>query len=554
MAETNYQGNMKEKISAVRSIAHNKSNNEIVLVLQQFDNNVEKAIQAFVDGSAAEVLREWNMPGKKKVNKRKRTKCKAQAGDKAEGNNEPTEGPQGVCGNHLNGLDKGNLSSDSATESTDPKLPKDNVIAPDSDPSKAPADESLQIHPGITEEALPECNGLPKGSYPHPTNGVQRTEQPTSSAQQKGNRNRTKKTAAVMKLHPSPEDPELVMDEANKKRGTNVEKSVKDLQRCTVSLARYRLMIKEEMDGSVKKIKATFAELLNSIIDREVALMTEVDKVKQEAMDILTARQKKAEGLKRMTDLASQMSDAQLSELRADIKHFVSERKYDEELGRSARFSCDIDHLKSQILHCGEISHPKNSYSLREVGSSAPPSPEDLTALVGNRILSRQNGPATLRVPERKINMNYTKVSPGDPAENSTFSSSSMKQNGPSNQKRRYNPRSQGIRNNGPAAHPHYEMNVNAKSSSGPEDQMPPYNGVRNKSKGTTRTEDPHPAQGTGKSQPPPMPSRGKHPELDPRFIHGNINSVSHCHLNPGNMEILADATGRSVRTVTLVA
>lgn len=43
--------------------------------------------------------------------------------------------------------------------------------------------------------------------------------------------------------------------------GPNIEKSVKDLQRCTVSLTRYRVMIKEEVDNSVKKIKAAFAEL-----------------------------------------------------------------------------------------------------------------------------------------------------------------------------------------------------------------------------------------------------------------------------------------------------
>lgn len=43
--------------------------------------------------------------------------------------------------------------------------------------------------------------------------------------------------------------------------GPNIEKSVKDLQRCTVSLTRYRMTIKEEVDNSVKKIKAAFAEL-----------------------------------------------------------------------------------------------------------------------------------------------------------------------------------------------------------------------------------------------------------------------------------------------------
>lgn len=41
------------QIYAVRSVVPNKSNNEIVLVLQQFDFNVDKAVQAFVDGKHA---------------------------------------------------------------------------------------------------------------------------------------------------------------------------------------------------------------------------------------------------------------------------------------------------------------------------------------------------------------------------------------------------------------------------------------------------------------------------------------------------------------------
>lgn len=38
------------QIHAVQSVVPNKSNHEIVLVLQQFDNNLDKAVQAFMDG------------------------------------------------------------------------------------------------------------------------------------------------------------------------------------------------------------------------------------------------------------------------------------------------------------------------------------------------------------------------------------------------------------------------------------------------------------------------------------------------------------------------
>ncbi|XP_075464814.1 SPATS2-like protein [Ascaphus truei] len=153
-------------------------------------------------------------------------------------------------------------------------------------------------------------------------------------------------------------------------KGLNTEKSAKDLQRCTVSLNRYRVMIKEEMENSIRNIKATFAELHKSIIDREAELTSEVEKVKGEALETLMSRQNQAQELKRLAELSCHMAGVQLSELRVQIKHFVGERKHDEELSKSARISCDTEQLKRQILVCGEISHPKNSYSIRTSSSS----------------------------------------------------------------------------------------------------------------------------------------------------------------------------------------
>lgn len=39
------------QIGAVRAVVPNKSNNEIVLVLQHFENCVDKAVQAFLEGT-----------------------------------------------------------------------------------------------------------------------------------------------------------------------------------------------------------------------------------------------------------------------------------------------------------------------------------------------------------------------------------------------------------------------------------------------------------------------------------------------------------------------
>ena len=46
------------QISAVRAVVPNKSNNEIVLVLQHFENCVDKTVQAFLEGMEIPVLNE----------------------------------------------------------------------------------------------------------------------------------------------------------------------------------------------------------------------------------------------------------------------------------------------------------------------------------------------------------------------------------------------------------------------------------------------------------------------------------------------------------------
>ncbi|XP_033927541.1 spermatogenesis-associated serine-rich protein 2 [Melopsittacus undulatus] len=381
--------NMKEKISAVRAIVPNRSNNEIVLVLQHFDNCVDKTVQAFMEGNASEVLKEWTVTGKKK-NKKKKPKPKPQAepsslpepgkpasnGEEAPG----SSGKGGMNGFHVNGCAHDTESVDSLSEGLD----------------------ALSIDARELEEC--ECpSGPPRAAVPDLANGIadfdtqsltlHPSQSPASLRQRPEHRSTGRSLSRSALSHSTSASlsatrlEDVPLSPANRKLGSNIEKSVKDLQRCTVSLARYRVVVKEEMDASIKKMKQVFAELQSSLMDREVALLAEMDKVKAEAMEILGSRQRKAEALKKMTDVAVRMSEEQLVELRADIKHFVSERKYDEDLGRVARFSCDLEALKRSIAAFGQVSHPKNSYSTRSRCSSltaaALSSPRDTAAPPG---------------------------------------------------------------------------------------------------------------------------------------------------------------------------
>ncbi|XP_064330675.1 spermatogenesis-associated serine-rich protein 2 isoform X2 [Phalacrocorax carbo] len=374
MAQGGTFENMKEKISAVRAIVPNRSNNEIVLVLQHFDNCVDKTVQAFMEGNASEVLKEWTVTGKKK-NKKKKTKPKPQA-DSSPGLPDPgklvsTEEEQsansekgGINGFHVNGCAHDTESVDSLSEGLD-------ALSIDA----RELEDCESAAPDMPDRTVPElANGIAdfdtKSLIMHPSQSPSSLRQRPEQRSASRSLSRTAASSSIPASLSVTRLEDVPVSPANKKLGSNIEKSVKDLQRCTVSLARYRVVVKEEMDASIKKMKQVFAELQSSLMDREVALLAEMDKVKAEAMEILVSRQKKAEALKKMTDVAVRMSEEQLVELRADIKHFVSERKYDEDLGRVARFTCDLDALKKSIASFGQVSHPKNSYSTRSRCSS----------------------------------------------------------------------------------------------------------------------------------------------------------------------------------------
>ncbi|KAM6925318.1 spermatogenesis-associated serine-rich protein 2 [Xenentodon cancila] len=375
---------MKEKISAVRAVVPNKSNNEIVLVLQHFENCVDKAVQAFLEGSAVEILKEWNVTGKKKPKKKKKPKPQAEATAEPAQPEATTseEGKDEVNGFHANGSVMDGDSLDSLSEQLD---------------SASLDAAELDSEPATSETTVAEAES--QSSAPSP-------------ACQQGGRNHQGSRGNKSRQRPGsnshPPSSSLAPATAEqgssgvKKMAPNIDRSVKDLQRCTASLTRYRMVVKEEMDSSIKRMKQTFAELQSCLMDREVTLLAEMDKVKAEAMLILDARQKKAEELKRLTDRSGSMSEEQLAELRADIKHFVSERKYDEDLGKAVKFTFDLDPLKTSISGFGSVYHPHTGYSNRSRCSSTSSSAASPNLLETPPLSQTQRPPSESRPPPAK--------------------------------------------------------------------------------------------------------------------------------------------------------
>ncbi|XP_062366834.1 spermatogenesis-associated serine-rich protein 2 [Cinclus cinclus] len=300
--------NMKEKVQAVRAVVPNRSNTEIVLVLQHFDNAVERAVHAFVEGNASEVLKEWTVTGKKK-NKKKKAKSQP--------------GPS-------------------------PPLPE--------------SWEKL----GTAGRGMGGCHGNHGGRE---SPGTPREPGEPGAVLGNGIPNFPKQSQIPTPTRSSPGSP------GGKKMGPSLEKSLKELQRCRAGLGRLRALLREQGDNSLRRARAAFGDIHGCLMDREVALLAEMDKVKAEAMQLLALRLRRAEALRDLTEAAPGMSEEQLQELRADIKHFVSERKFDEELGRAGRFGCDLQGLRESIGAFGKVSHPRPSYSSRSRCSSGPAIP-----------------------------------------------------------------------------------------------------------------------------------------------------------------------------------
>ncbi|XP_047196190.1 spermatogenesis-associated serine-rich protein 2 isoform X2 [Hippoglossus stenolepis] len=340
---------MKEKISAVRAVVPNKSNNEIVLVLQHFENCVDKAVQAFIEGSAIEILKEWNVTGKKKPKKKKKPKPQPEASAELAPPEAASagEGKDEINGFHANGSVVDGESLDSLSEQLD---------------SASLDAAELDSEPATSETTGAEAESQDRAQSPvSPQEGRNHQAPRGNKARRRPGPN---SHPPISSLGPTIDEP------AVKKIASTIDRSVKDLQRCTASLTRYRMVVKDEMDSSIKRMKQTFAELQSCLMDREVTLLSEMDKVKADAMVILNARQKRAEQLRRLTDKSASMSEEQLTELRADIKHFVSERKYDEDLGKAVRFTFDLEPLKTSITGFGSVYHPRTGYSNRSRCSS----------------------------------------------------------------------------------------------------------------------------------------------------------------------------------------
>ena len=86
--------------------------------------------------------------------------------------------------------------------------------------------------------------------------------------------------------------------------------------------------------------------LLFSLADREHELLAMLSLVRSQGDKLLAGRHESAKKLRLLGESISLLSESAASDLRADIKHFLSERKIDEELAKMEWFSGSVDELE----------------------------------------------------------------------------------------------------------------------------------------------------------------------------------------------------------------
>lgn len=187
----------------------------------------------------------------------------------------------------------------------------------------------------------------------------------------------------------------LASQVTNAPGGKAIDKCRKDLNRQAVSLQRIENLLEKGLDESSKRLKNSFQEIRKLIDKRQEQLEEEMNQVKETAVRLLKQRKDLAAELKKRVDRSQSLSESEWNVLRQDIKQFVVERKYDDELGKTVWFCWSKENITEEINKFGEVVPVKNSYNQRllsiidptvsvtipEASHSPSPSSEDTSAL-----------------------------------------------------------------------------------------------------------------------------------------------------------------------------
>lgn len=394
----------KQKIAKIHDMFPSATKDHIAKILQFYDDDECKAVDAITRDGGQEALSNWTDSGTlkgKNKNKKKKKKAKKDSGAgitatasfdaddssslhssgnlEADGEKEymRTENGNGihtdivdetvdhnnVLSNH-DRLSCGELEPESMEMEKEHKL--ELKLAQETNVSVANEDVSIAHNCDKNIEDNAPC-GSPQtdSSERQEEHGQKRdkyrsiNENTSKPSRQRTSSFRRNKSSSISEDSSSQHNPSAIA--VPTKRG--YDKCKKDLNRQTISLQRIGSLLEKGFEDSNKKLKSLVADMQKLLEKRFKDLETELEERKLEALNLLKSRQALAVELKRRVDRTSTLTEAEWTELRSDVKQFVTERKYDDELGKTIWFQWED--VSEVIKNFGEVQPVKNVYSQR---------------------------------------------------------------------------------------------------------------------------------------------------------------------------------------------
>lgn len=349
---------MNKKVIEVREVVQNRADSDIIKVLEYYDNDVGKTIDAFVNDGGKEALAKW-AETKSQLNS-SQSSLVSDSGKKRKNSPSKSQKP------NLNDLVASVINQ--FTSST-PSTPLSSSLSPQ---------EVKKPEPQFLIDSLSRLNTETSiNGYKVTILGI---ETPSSGPAQSISSSTSPSSMSVTSTASSCDRPQLLdinnsllkMNRQFNKSYINpnakqvLEKSVKDLQRQTVQLNKVQSSLQDEVEKSSQLLNKTYQQLLKVLQDRKNQLDLDLKNSSQQALRLLQDRQSKAASLKHLTDNSQHLNDTELNELRADLKHFVSERLLDEEFSKLSLFSLEpsqMERLTGDLNSFGAVCQIKNQYS-----------------------------------------------------------------------------------------------------------------------------------------------------------------------------------------------
>ncbi|KAG8195165.1 hypothetical protein JTE90_023340 [Oedothorax gibbosus] len=434
-AEQKSSESNKQKIGRIHELFSMITKDTIAKILQYYDEDEFQALNAITSDGGKEALSNWSESGSLKTrnnkNKKKKKKGKKDAAlatsntasfdaddsssihsgcnieIEAEKSSQTTENGNGILPevadtteslDNILPLDEQPINNEETKPSiTEPEIPPHRLASSvtvseetvhrasiPSDFNRNSVESESRVSPLSDNSEKQAEQGIKKDKYRSINEGHNR-----HSPRQRTSSFRRNKSSSISEDSSSQTNPQAP-NAAPTKRG--FEKCKKDLQRQSASLQRINAQLEKGFEESEKRLKNAFADILTKVENRQKELEQELTHRKIEAFDLLKSRQELCTEYRKRTDRTSTLSEAEWAELRSDIKQFVTERKYDDDLGKTIWFQWPD--ISEALQTFGEVCPVKNVYSQRphsgneNAATSNNPEPSPSSSLANEEIES----------------------------------------------------------------------------------------------------------------------------------------------------------------------